>query len=277
MTVLSVLSWNIEGRLSPIVTTGRGNPAHIEKAIIDQRADIVVLPEALGWGRLARSTVNHFDEAGYQWVETKYKDVNRIEPNRWNDPSIMILSKLPIISSTIIRPGDLRSLLSVDIDCHGKIIRFIAVHLEERSEQRRLAMVRSLVLLINDSPYPLCMAGDFNAMISSDIRAQFMRLLPLKARDTQTFHALRQLRELTEMADGRTMTYLLETSIVPADSSKKATITPKSRTAPWLPSIPLFKIDHILTSRSVQCTPITVLSDHGSDHRGITTQLSFER
>lgn len=276
---IKVASWNVEGRLHGYQKQGRGAAAHIVRGIEALDADVLVLPEFY-MDRLAPGVENTLKSLGYKIFETAYKDAarNAAEHERWGEMHIGVLSRLPVSHMEVIRPGDVRDLLV----CHvvdpgsGKTVRFIATHLDDRAEAVRVKQAEKLVEIVNGTHMPTVMVGDFNAMWRVG-RARLLHSWLARAGTKILPNA--ELRSMAarvyRMASGTALAlFASRTQLRDADPRGRATATPKMRFTPYLPSIRLIQIDHMLVSPEVSVRDFTVHPDGGSDHRAISAILT---
>jgi endonuclease/exonuclease/phosphatase family metal-dependent hydrolase len=269
---VKIVSWNLEGRLSDLATNDRGTPEKIVAALKTLDADISVHPEAFGEGKPVRPEITQsLRDAGYAWQSVDYDDqIDRGEKAMVQRPHMMILSRLPIKRFEIIRPGNLRNMLTVYVDdsATGREVRVIGVHLEDREEQMRLKQ---------GGPTIVC--GDFNAMppntpksglIHSGLFRAPAALIPHK-------HIRYTLQRLSAMASGTTIaTILKSTELHNTDPQLRATTTPKMRQMEWMPSIRFAKIDWMFVSPGITYDDFHISADLGSDHRALSIHISLE-
>lgn len=278
---MKVAAWNVEGRLAFYLERqeGRGSPSHILKGIAALDADVIVLPEAYNGTRAAKDVETALKSLGYEWIETPYDDPDREEEIAlYGKSHIRILSRIGFVSKEIVRFGGIRNLpvaTVIDPDS-GELVRIIGVHLEDRSEARRQKQIDDIVSFIKHVPAHTIALGDFNAMwtgipaflLGSLVTSLFARLLP--SGDLPS-----ELSRLREMAKGTTMRRLRdEAGLHDADSRHRATVTPKKRNFPYLPSVRLCQLDHILFSSTLRATEFTIYKDRGSDHRAISAEVT---
>lgn len=274
---LTIASWNIEGRLTRYSGgKGRGTPEKIIAEITRLNADIVVLPEAY-LDAPASGVDQKLSKLGYKWYDTKYMDtLHDDDVVAWGYPFMRILYKMPIESVETRRWGDVRNLplLIVKDTANGKRLHVIATHLDDLTEDRRLQQVDEIVDYSKNTDDPIIMLGDFNAMwrqdwrklLASSATRQFFAILP-----SETLRYV--LTRLSLMAIGTVMERLKNAGLTDADPKHRPTTTPKMRSMPHMPSIRLVQIDHILT-RGVECGPVTIGKDGGSDHRSLCVEIT---
>jgi endonuclease/exonuclease/phosphatase family metal-dependent hydrolase len=275
---IKIAAWNIEGRLNGYTKHGRGTAAHILASIAALDADVLALPECF-IDSIASGVDDQLHELGYTYVETSYEDYGRENEKYMKGKMHMrILSRLPLSKVEYIRPGDVRNLIAcyVTLPTSSKKICIIATHLDDRLERTRLKQVVELVEYINTKNIPVVMLGDFNAMwhegrgrlINSWLVRTLARYIP---HEDFRYMATR----VTDMATGTVLNELTtHTDLRDADSSHRPTATPKLRYTPFMPSICLIQIDHMLVSPEINVSDFTVEKDGGSDHRAISATLS---
>jgi endonuclease/exonuclease/phosphatase family metal-dependent hydrolase len=278
---LKIVSWNIEGRLTRFSAHGRGTPEHIIHELRMHDADVVILPEASDGDTIDTSVHEAVKELGYEVYTALYKDKGVRHHGAEQNPTIKLLSRVPMANVTSVRYGDIRTLLYADVKdpSSGRLLRVFGIHLDDRSEEYRLAQVKDLCLEIEKSPLPVVVAGDFNAMHSSDGPAKLLRS-PMVTMLTSLVPQglLRSLLErVSEMASGTTLDYLESTSHVhDVNSRHNATSTPKLRGLSWLPSVRLIAIDHIYIDERLLPLDFHVAPDGGSDHRALSVTLELK-
>lgn len=273
---MKIASWNTEGRLTLITKKHRGTPEQILNMIERIDADVLVLPEAY-IGQPASGVDERLRKMGYTWRDVRYDEH---DSERIDDNYVRVLSRFKIFESQTLRWNDARGLISVLIEepSTKQVVRFIATHLDERSEKRRLAQLKDAVDFINSVTMPTVMLGDFNAMHldkkSRFIRAWFVRKMVSLIPHIQ----IRKRAEmLMEMAKGSSLTFLeSKTNLYDIDSRHQATVTPKQRDAEWMPSIRIAQIDHIFVTPDIVATNFEVSKDGGSDHRAILAEISLQ-
>lgn len=281
---LRVASWNIEGRLSPFSTSGRGTPDKILDEIEQLNADVIFLPEAYdGEKDISQPVEAKITRLGYRYVHDV--DYENSGPQRRTDdavkqPYLRMMSKLAFQKIRNVRLGNLRN--AIDAVVHdpesGLPVRIIGVHLDDRNEDLRLRQVESLEDIIAKSDIPLVVMGDMNAMYGDSHRAALLRSAPVKlAAHAFPIETLSDFgTRATEMATGTTMARLTTPGmLIDADSSHQPTSTPRVRGFEIFPSVRLIGIDHILASPALETSEFQVgKHDSGSDHRPISVTIS---
>jgi endonuclease/exonuclease/phosphatase family metal-dependent hydrolase len=274
---LKIASWNVEGRLSALSSSARGNPEHILRSIKTLDADVVVLLEAHSESSLEElQSHSKLLEMGYHVHTVPYDDdmATRFDSIAARS-SLLLLSKIAIRDFNIIRLGDLRNALEATLEYEpNRLLRVIGVHLDDRSEVMRLKQSADLADVINQSSIPSIVMGDFNAMHGHDLwpaRVLRSRLAKVMARLIMPDISQRAI----DMADGRTLRSLeSSTGLVDADSHHRPTATPKMFGREWLPSVRLLQIDHIFHSKDMTVTDFSIAKDGGADHRAISGIIS---
>lgn len=281
---LKIASWNVEGRLSPFSSFGRGTPDRIVDEIENLNADVILLPEAYEGDRLVSQPIeSRIKYLGYDYIH----DVDYVNggPERRVDeavkkPYLRMMSKIAFQNVDDIRLGDLRSAIDaviLDPDT-GLPIRVIGVHLDDRNEEFRLRQVEDIERIVLQSKENIVLLGDMNAMYKNDHKAALLRSYVVKTlahaipHDKLSYFAARA----SDMATGTTMSRLTSPGmLVDADKKHSPTATPKVRGFELLPSVRLINIDHILVSSGVLTTDFKVGNrDSGSDHRPISVTIS---
>lgn len=270
---ITLVSWNTEGRLTRFSNEGRGSPEHIVDTLSSMNGDVVFLAEASDSDQIERNINDTITKAGYSVHTVPYEDAGK--DRRWSAekaPNMKLLTRLPVKSFRQIRLGGVRNALEATIEDPdtGIPMRFFGVHLDDRSEAYRLIQTNDLLGFLAESDVPTVVMGDFNAMHAEDMRAKFLRSSVFRAVTKVWPHARTKdmFIRLSDMGAGTTLRRLQEDGgLSDADAKRKATTTPKLRGQEWLPSIPVFQIDHVYGSAEVTVRDFQVWRDGGSDHR----------
>ena len=280
---MKLVSWNLEGRLSDLATDDRGTPEKIIAALTELNADVSVHPEAFGADPAMRPEIETALRAlGYSLEMVAYDDlVSRGDKAAVSNPHIMVMSKLPVVHTQVIRPGNLRNMLALHLydPVSNSEFRVIAIHLEDREEVLRLKQVEPLIEYINSSPIPTVIMGDFNAMPPNTRWTRFLHsgLFRDPAKLIPHRHMRYTLSRLSDMASGTTITAILgKTALVNTDPLLEPTTTPKMRKMEWMPSIRIAKIDWIFVSPDITYQDFAVSRDLGSDHRALSVKISLK-
>jgi len=270
---MKIASWNIEGRLTLTTKKRRGTPEKILEMIEKISADVLILPEAY-IHQPAAGVDKRLREMGYEWQDARYDERDDEHPD---DNYIRVLSRFQILESKQLRWNDTRSLLAVTVEDpkSRRKIRFIATHLDERAEPRRLAQLKEAVLFINSTTIPTVMLGDFNAM-HLDRKSRFIQSKIVKGAVSLIPHTWIRARGrmLIEMASGSSLQFLESTTnLRDIDPQHRPTTTPKLQKMEWMPSIRMAQIDHIFVSPEIQASDFKIARDGGSDHRAISVEM----
>lgn len=277
---IKVATWNIEGRLTLYAGgKGRGTPKTILDRIAQFDADIVVLPEAF----LDQPEVYVDDTLArlhYSWYDVAYHDTLHDEDiARWGHLFMRVLYRIPIERIETIRFGDIRDLpvMVVKDPATEQEVCILPVHLDDMTEERRLQQVDAITKYLATINMPVVMLGDFNAIW----RRGWQKLLASKWVDWLTRYVpYRGLGSMfvraSRMAKGSALELLKDRlNIRETDSRYRGTVTPKRRDAPYLPSIRLLQIDHILVSQDLEAAAPIIGADGGSDHRSLQTVIEI--
>lgn len=278
---LRVAAWNVESRLTAYLKGERGTPERILEGIAEFDADIIVLPEAY-FTAPAEGVDKGLRRLGYRWHDITYGESDR----DWSAdfigtmPTLRVLYRVPVYESTPVQWGRLRNMLTFKVkdEQSGAIIRFFAVHLDDRSETLRRQQVEDMIAFAKQETLPIVMMGDFNAMWHRGV-ARFYHSWPIRllARCIPFIHIRNKAVQFSDMANGSTLAALArECGLRDADPKFRPTVTPKMRTALFMPSIPMGQIDHILISDSITASNVKVAPDRGSDHRGVSAVIEIK-
>ncbi|WP_343745289.1 endonuclease/exonuclease/phosphatase family protein [Chitinophaga sp.] len=180
---LKVMTYNIYG-----ARASTGAPADLSllaKVINEQQPDLVALQEVDVFTNRTGITVHQAKElaalTGMEWFFTKAIDVSG---GQYGDA---VLSRLPIKESKRyalpVDPnvsGEFRSVAMIKVNKEGKDFYFASTHLDHLSqEENRLVQAAELKKIVAALDLPLIMAGDLNAVPSSqtmNIIRSFMNL-----------------------------------------------------------------------------------------------------
>jgi endonuclease/exonuclease/phosphatase family metal-dependent hydrolase len=278
---IKIASWNVEGRLSGYAEHGRGSAEQIINGIAELDADVVVLPE----GYLEEPAVgvdDRLSDLGYEWHDVGYGDKDRDWSQEYLGKMtyLRVLSRIAIKDAQQVLWGDLRSLLTftaADPETQAEA-RFFAIHLDDRNEALRLRQIEDIIPAVNEEPLPAVLLGDFNAMWPKG-RAQLFgsKVMRFVAEHFPQPGIRHTLTRLAEMATGSALTRLAEEAgLRDADPRHRATTTPKMRDTPFMPSVRLAQIDHILVSGGIGVENYVVGKDRGSDHRAISADITIQ-
>lgn len=268
---MRVATWNAEGMFSEGHGTIRANAADAIRTLRALDASVVVIPEFAIQSRLLPETKKAIRNMGYTLSLAEYID------ERATGLLFAVLTKTAPSAVKLNRFKDSeRFALSVTVEHNNKMYNIIGVHLDDRSEDRRIIEVDSLNKMIVASEHPIVLMGDFNAMDGDSIRARLLRswIAGLAARFTPSRDGLSIGQRLVGMADGRTIRSILHTKEVRNVSGSSSTISAKQRGLELLPATPLVKIDWIFASSDISAQDVKVWSDVGSDHRPIVAELN---
>lgn len=275
---IKVATWNAEGRLGPIASSGRGSPEHIVQEILRINADILFVADAFNQPVDHRIDVA-LERTGYRWFDIQYDDEDARADHQ---PSSRFLTKLDVIDHAATRYGDVRSLqrLLVRDDRTGELIRFIGVHLDDRSDSLRQRQVDAMFLDIDQCDIPVVLLGDFNAAHSDQLTARVLnkRIVQAVLRVIPSSLVRSLGRRLGEMCSGIIMQLFIERSdLVEVDQRRRSTMTLKTLGLLFLPSIPVIQLDHIFISTRLGHSGVVIEKDGGSDHRAISTMLTITK
>lgn len=274
---IKLASWNVEGRLSGYVKNGRGSAEHILEGIETLDADIIILPEAF-LEEPAPGVDDRLTEMGYAFHDIAYGDDDRDWSQEFMGKMnyLRVLSRLAISQLEEVAWAKKRRLLSFHVTDPetGNEMLVLPTHFDDRSEAQRLDQVDDAATYIEKADMPTAMLGDFNAMWRRK-RARFFGSRAMRFIASHIPHEgiKNKAVQFTDMATGTTLQRLAGVGLRDADVRLRPTVTPKMRAAPFMPSIPLGQIDHILVSKEVETTDFTVYPDMGSDHRAVAATI----
>ncbi|MBC9913906.1 endonuclease/exonuclease/phosphatase family protein [Chitinophaga varians] len=180
---LKVMTYNIYGARAS--TGAPADLSQLAKVINEQQPDLVALQEVDVFTNRTGTTVHQAKElaalTGMEWFFTKAIDVSG---GQYGDA---VLSRLPIKESKRyalpVDPnvsGEFRSVAMIKVNKEGKDFYFASTHLDHLSqEDNRLVQAAELKKIVAGLDLPLIMAGDLNAVPTSqtmNIIRSFMNL-----------------------------------------------------------------------------------------------------
>jgi len=212
-----------------------------------RRPDAAVFAEAWHDGRdqLLDDVLDTFTERGYATVHSLYDD----DDGRQDRHGIIGIVRNRILTDQVphvVRLGSRNAVyLPLANPESGVTTDLFGIHLDDRSEARRLGQTDALLGTVVDPDRPTIVAGKFNAMYPSDPRAIVARALRPLARRLPTADPrpdvrpprLKRIGSLAErttaMAAGTTMQRFITADFIDADPAHQPTKGP-------------FNLDHIL-------------------------------
>lgn len=273
---IKIASWNVEGRLSKTTSLSRGTPDHIIKTIRLINADIMILPDAHNEEFIEKlKSKQSLIDMGYSIFNAPYDDDAAARPDTNSDyMSLVLLTRLPVSEFKIIKLGNFRNAIDATFTIEeGRQFRIFGVHLDDRSEDMRVKQINDLINITNKTTIPVVVMGDFNAMHGEDfwpariLCSKFIKILAKHVWPSVFGRAV-------EMARGEALKSLeTKTDLIDIDQLHRPTTTPKMRGHEWMPNIRLIQIDHIFTSKSINCNNYNIATDGGSDHRAISVEI----
>lgn len=275
---IKIASWNIERRLSSIISNKRGSLNQAVEMVKSINADLLFLPEAFleSSQGLPKKTVDNLEAIGYKIYHTPYDDnLDLRQRTDSHDLSMAILSKIPLEQFKVIRLGNYRNAIHATIKHESKNIEIFGVHLDDLSESTRINQLNDLIPTINKSNSPTIILGDFNAMHGNDLwPARFLRTGFIKFLSNFIWSDV--FKRAIEMATGDAIQLIeTKTNLTDIDTKHQPTTTPKLTGYEWLPSIRLIQIDHIFTSPNIKASNFKIYPDGGADHRAISAEIDI--
>jgi hypothetical protein len=267
---VEVMAWNVLGAFSD-----ESRAKGILQAIQEQRPGTAVFSEAYREDKdhLLDNVLEELDRNGYTTVYGLYEDddgrqdrhgiigIVRNEIMANDKPQIISLG-----SRNAVRMPLLHSAANAE-----RVVDFFGVHLDDRSEQRRLAQAERLIAVAKFSGQAV-IGGDLNAMHRTDSLARALRMVHPVAKRMPTVEPRPDFRppklkrigslasRLTDMATGTTLQQLESAGFEDADRSHQPTKGP-------------FNLDHILVKGLVASGYHAHAKTPLSDHRAISATL----
>lgn len=269
---LRVATWNVEGRLEGRTGGRRGSPPHILAGIQRLDADLIVLP-----GAYRDHPDPIVEERLLQWGYVCQDIAYRDNATKGRGLSLRIATRLPLANIHVVRFGNIRSLLCLRVVDPESLcqVRIIAVHLDERSEARRLRQVEDMITHVACEPLRTIVLGDFNAVwpegYAAVLGSEPVRRLAHRVPGRQ-FRAA--CLRLVDMAAGTTLMRLAnEAGLHEADRLHLPTAMPKTRLTDLFPDIRLVQLDHILLTPGLVATDFDIAERSGSRHRAVSATI----
>lgn len=245
---------------------------------------MVFLPEAFDAARPIEPEIRErLEKIGYKLLEIAYGDRDDRLHSPYpatKDPHMMLLSRLKVERfEELSRVGGARNMLTADVvdPDTNRLVCIFGIHLDDRTEEKRLRQVDVLVPLIREAtPIPVIAMGDFNAMRGDSLPAFIFgnRVSRAMSEYIPSKRIKDVAQRVSEMAIGDTIRMFEEgTGLVNADPRGRLTTTPKMRGMEFMPSIPMVKIDNLYVGREFTVRNERVEGDGGSDHRLISAEL----
>lgn len=276
MSVTTVATWNVAEGLGH---TDR-SPEIVEAAKRFD-ADVMAFPDAY-WLDNPLHTTNDpeqveiakesFAQEGYEAHAVQYD-----RPGHFPGRHLLLLSRVEGEFDVVDAAGLATARLTIPAE-DGASLQIVGVHFDDQSEDTRVQQAEELAVnLSTSSRMDTVVIGDFNAMNGLSRRARLLRsfvgrsaarlssdLKPRNAFEEQNGRPSK-MKRLVDMADGRTMQALFDSSLRDADKEGRATVPDK---------LPLFSLDHIMVSQIVHVDDYQVHPATGlSDHRAVSAKL----
>lgn len=265
---VEIMAWNVLDAFSD-----ESRAKGVLQVVQEQHPDAAVFSEA--WredkDHLIDDVLEDLDGNGYTVTHGLYAD----DDGRQDRHGIIGIVRNEVVADNkpqIVSLGSRNAvhmpLLNMTGNNTETILDFFGVHLDDRSEQRRLAQVERLIAATEFSG-KIAIGGDLNAMHRADPLARTLRMVrPIVQRmptiaPRPDFKPPRLKRigslasRLTDMATGTTLQQLESAGFVDADTSHQPTKGP-------------FNLDHILLKGLVAFSQRTHEKSHLSDHRAVS-------
>lgn len=271
---IRIATWNAEGMFVAGSKTKRAAPHDAIAVIKKLNADIIFVPEFGDTSRVDETVTTALHALGYEVVIYAYD-----QPEH-KVYGAALITRLPLDHYELHRFSNTkRQFIEAFVAVGQRKLRIIGLHLDDRSEEIRLAQVPEVAQIVSkDGKINTIILGDFNAMHVSAAFARFARTKPvLFAAKNFPHKTLRSVgTRVTQMAIGTTLQTLLDaTGLQDLDGKGHKTISARQAGLEWLPSVRLAKIDWMLGSPRIHTMYYRVLPDVGSDHRPVLAILDI--
>jgi len=267
---VEIMAWNVLDAFSD-ESRGRG----VLQVVQEQRPDAAVFSEAWREGKdeLLDNVLDDLGRSGYTVAHGLYED----NDGRQDRHGIMGIVRSELVADQKPQLVSLGSRNAVHVPVVNPasggetVFDFFGVHLDDRSEQRRLAQAERLIAAADFSGR-VVVGGDLNAMHRTDPRAKALRLVRPIARCMPTVDPRPDFKppklkrigslasRLTEMATGTTLGRFEEAGFEDTDARRQPTRGP-------------FNIDHILIRGLVAFGQRTHDKSPLSDHRAVSVSV----
>lgn len=266
---VEVMAWNVLDAFSD-ESRARG----VLQVVQEQRPDAAVFSEAWREGKdgLLDNVLDDLDRNGYAVAHGLYED----NDGRQDRHGIIGIVRSELVADQkpqLVSLGSRNAVHVPVVSTAGTetVFDFFGAHLDDRSEQRRLAQAERLIAAADFSGR-VVVGGDLNAMHRTDPRAKALRAVRPIARRMPTVEPRPDFKppklkrigslasRLTDMATGTTLERFEDAGFEDADSRRQPTKGP-------------FNIDHILIKGLVSFDQRTHDKSPLSDHRAISTSV----
>ncbi|HET8709588.1 MAG TPA: endonuclease/exonuclease/phosphatase family protein [Candidatus Saccharimonadales bacterium] len=259
----SVLGHNLHGNLS---NEQRAMPLAHE--IVAHDKDVAILSHAFGKEGLDDGVADIFRNEGYTMHPVPYEESGtRSEYTHGERDSLLVISRMALVGAHVARLGVRNGLVYRVHDPDTNVaVRSVAYHADDRNAANRDESARAVVSYLS-SEEPAFLCTDLNDMhpdlfvsrlVSSRFLGQTAPFVPFAGHR-------RILQRLHEMGTGTSLGIYNAAGLHDADMSRQ----------PTMPAIlPLFQLDHLLTTDDIRVSDFTVEPrSHNSDHRAISAVL----
>lgn len=261
---LTVANWNAMNGLD-----SRASLRRSLAVITTLNAQLTVLPEAFAEDRSTdlRLALDLIHALGYRALTVPYEDAD----NRQDRHGMAVLVKDAAADITVERFGDRNAIVgTIDDAASEQAVTFVALHLDDRSEQSRLKQTDAVISWLQQFDGPKLAVGDFNGLHRADPKARILRTLkplpylfpdgqPIFGQKTPRLGRIGSLgRRVTDMATGDVLSELSRIGFADADPTRTPTFSFGNR--------PLLQLDHILTSNCNVESFARFLKPAGFDH-----------
>lgn len=267
---VEVMAWNVLDAFSD-ENRARG----ILQVVQEQRPDTAIFSEAWreGKDKLLDNVLDDLDRGGYTVAYGLYED----NDGRQDRHGIIGIVRSELVADQKPQLISLGSRNAVHMPVVNRatggetVCDFFGVHLDDRSEQRRLDQAIRLIAVAHFSGQ-VVVGGDLNAMHRADPRAKALRFVRPIAKRMPTVEPRPDFKppklkrigslasRLTDMATGTTLGLFEEAGFRDTDMHRKPTKGP-------------FNIDHILVRGVAAFGQRTHDENPLSDHRAVSVRL----
>ena len=269
---ITAAAWNIqEGLAIP------HRSQSLVEGIKQLDSDVVMLTDAYWPGNplheldfsLVEEAQDAFTNEGYTVQKIWYEDASDPYPDRL----MLGLGRIGLEMTSVNLDGRnaMKLMLHDPASSMQSGLQIFGVHLDDRSEARRVAQAYSIAAEISDAS-PTVVIGDFNSLDNITLSAQLIKTTLGKLQNAH--HESRRISDrihavaskLGDMAAGTTLDVLREAGL--HDASAKHTATFPSR-------LPVLALDRCMVTSDVQASLQRQPHRPGSDHRAVKVSVEF--
>jgi endonuclease/exonuclease/phosphatase family metal-dependent hydrolase len=246
----------------------------IKQVVSEIAADFVTLVDTFRWKEIftVKDLVDHF---GYKYVYHIDIEDDHVDP----DVGITVLTDYEVISSNTIHI-DKRNAIKTTVNYCGRDVDLYSVYFDYLKEDSRLKEAKSLISQLDHNPSIIM--GDLNALDPEDFditKTILKNILNLPS--INNHHDTGALVQVVQdMLRGEVLPQLYQAGFAPIKDLSSLRPTIPTKFNPYGLITPILRLDHILVSRELEVTTLSVventLTDKASDHYPVTAEIDFQ-